>query len=276
MGVMGGSLLLALKNNNEIKSEVHCHIRNDRSKQWCLDNGADSTLYNISELPSDLDFIFFAAPVDCLENIAKELANTENKAIISDLASTKSDVIPAIAKQLEGKKYLSCHPMCGSEKSGFDGADKNLYIDKTVIITPHDENAQKHHQKLSGFWIKLGSKTLSLNPEVHDASVAWVSHMPHVLMYSLIQAISIAENNNPNIFNVAGTGLKDLSRLAASNPDLWTQIILENKSSVNKAITGLQEELNKVQKILNSNDSQADLFDYLQKARNLVNEKGLN
>jgi prephenate dehydrogenase len=273
---MGGSLLLALKDSAKVKSKVYCHVRNEKSKEWCLDNGADATLLNIADFPSDLDFIFFAAPVDCLENIATELANTESKALISDLASTKSDVIPAIAKQLIGKKYLSCHPMCGSEKSGFDGADKALYLNKTVVITPHNEASKEYCQRLSEFWVDLGAKTLNLNPEIHDASVAWVSHMPHVLMYSLIQAISIAEQNNPEIFNVAGTGLKDLSRLAASNPDLWTQIILENKTSVNQAISGIQEELNKVQKILNSSESEQDLFNYLQQARNIVIEKGLN
>jgi prephenate dehydrogenase len=276
MGVMGGSLLLALKENESFESSVYCHVRKEASKEWCLENGATKAIFDIKEFPSDLDFIFLATPVDCLENIAKEIGYIESTALISDLASTKAELIPNIVKNLKGKKFLSCHPMCGSEKSGYEGSDINLYKNKTVVLTPHNENSENHLKELGEFWENLGSKTLTLSPEIHDDAVAWVSHMPHVLMYSLIQAISIAERDTPEIFKVAGTGLKDLSRLAASNPSLWTQIILENKNSVLQAITGIQSELDKVQKILNSHDSENDLFQYLVNARQLVEEKGLN
>lgn len=166
--------------------------------------------------------------------------------------------------------------MCGSEKSGFIGSDVNLYKNKTVVLTPHDEKSASYQRELGEFWEKIGSRTLTLSPAIHDASVAWVSHMPHVLMYSLIHAISEAEKKTPDIFNVAGTGLRDLSRLAASNPDLWTQIILENKHSVIQAISGIQDELTKVKKILEEHPDEKELHQYLLAARDTVSQKGLN
>ena len=116
-----------------------------------------------------------------------------------------------------------------------------------------------------------------MNPEEHDHCVAWVSHMPHFLMSALVQALGNAEKNHSRLFETAGTGLRDISRLAASNPELWQGIVIENLPAVKSALKGMMTELEKAQQILElpSEELSSSLLQYLDQAKQIHNAKNL-
>lgn len=276
VGVMGGSLLMNLKKNLR-DCQVFAVSRGKEGQKWALDQGAEGATSDIQELPHDLDFLFLTSPSHVLEEQARELKEWPGKPLISDMASSKGYIVPRLDKIL-GSRYLSCHPMCGSEKTGLDGARSDLYNGKAVILTPGSSATQETLEQLTDFWSRLECRISLKTPEEHDQAVAWVSHMPHLVVPAILQAIGKAEDDEGSIFGVAGTGLRDVSRLAGSNPQLWKDIFLENQTAVRQAVASMQEELQICIDIL---DQKGDAFagamtEYLEKARELRSKVGLD
>lgn len=276
LGVMGGSLLLALRKDG-YDGNVFVHSRSETSKAWGRKSGATLVVDSIEDFPREVDLVVLAVPSITLPKMAEALEKHPSNPLITDLASTKGDVIPLVQNMLQTKAYLSCHPMCGSEKIGSDGARADLYEGKAVILTAHDDRSQDQVSSLKRFWESLGSKVYELDPKVHDESVAWVSHMPHLLIAALVKAIQKGEIENKDLFQVAGTGLKSVSRLAASNPSLWKNIVMENKDAVLKAWRGMKEEMDELERILISmeRDRGEELETYFQVAKDIHFKRGL-
>ena len=278
LGVMGGSLLQALCQYKKTEHQIHVVTRNAESSTWAQSFDAVSVCAVASELPSNLDLLFLTTPSQALPKIARDCLHMSSETIISDMASSKGDVVPKLASILGAHAYLSCHPMCGSEKTGLDGAKTDLYVNKTVILTPHDQKAETLVPKLEAFWSDLQCRVLQLDPQEHDRSVAWVSHMPHLMIPALVQAIAKGQESCPKVFDVAGTGLRDISRLAGSNPELWRDIFLENKSALKMALGGLLAELQQLDQVLSEDDADCAvaLENYLIEAKGIHQKQGLS
>lgn len=276
LGVMGGSLLQAVKKYFP-ECKVAVITRNPTSQDWAKAHGAYFAQADVSELEGAFDFIFITTPSHSIEKVALDLKAKHHNSLITDLASAKGVISAQLGEIFENHRYLSCHPMCGSEKTGIEGAKPDLYENKMVVLTPHDEKSKNLIEPLTQFWTTLNCRISILNPEEHDHCVAWVSHMPHLLMSSLIHALQHAENDHSRVFDIAGTGLRDIARLAASNPDLWRGIVLENLPAIQKAITGMKDELISLEKLLVSDDEEGKkLFRYLDEANNIHRNKKLN
>jgi len=276
LGVMGGSLLLAVKKHLPT-CKVSVITRNKDSQVWAERHGACFVNKSVQSLQDEFDFIFIAIPSQSLEKVAKDLLNHHKSAIISDLASAKGVIATLLSDILQQHRYLSCHPMCGSEKTGLDGVKPDLYEQKTVVITPHDKTSKQWVEPLKVFWEFLNCKIKILTPFEHDQCVAWVSHMPHLLMSVLVHALNHAEKDHPQVFEIAGTGLRDITRLAASNPELWNDIVLENLSAIKNAVLGMRLELNHLEQLLNFHDKDCDqLKNYLTEANKIHHTKSLS
>lgn len=277
LGVMGGSLLLASK---KIFPNIQVSVitRNQASQDWAKEKGACFVSDKVTDLVGDFDFIFMATPSFTLEQVSKDLLPNHKKSLITDLASAKGVISSTLGHVLSDHKYLSCHPMCGSEKTGIDGAKIDLYENKTVVITPHSKKSENHINDLSEFWKKLNCRLTIMDPHEHDNCVAWVSHMPHLLMSSLVHSLDQAKKENSRVFETAGTGLRDITRLAASNPELWQGIVLENLPAIKDALKGLQKELHQLDNLLNQPTEKLSpsLFDYLNQAQKIHKENHLN
>jgi prephenate dehydrogenase len=276
VGVMGGSLLLNLKARRPDIS-IFAISRGEEGQQWAMAHGADFAGDKIQDLPQDLDILFLTSPSHVLEDQAREIDSWSGKALVSDMASAKGWIVPRL-DQILGEKYLSCHPMCGSEKTGLDGAKCDLYNGKAVILTPGPSASDHALKTLGKFWQDLGCKIVIKDPNEHDQAVAWVSHMPHLVVPAILQAIGKAEGQEGSIFGVAGTGLRDVSRLAGSNPELWKDIFQENQSAVREAVKSMQDELQVCLDILDlKEDAFAEkMIDYLHKARAIRQNVGLD
>lgn len=276
-GVMGGSLLLALRESS-FSGRVHLYARSEQARKWAAENGADAVFGSPEELHQDEQLVFLATPSWSYKALVPGILKAVSKeALVSDMASAKSEVIPLLDSLLREQPYLSCHPMTGSEKIGLDGVDSKLYQNKKLILTPHSEQSRTHLPVMRDFFEALGMTVSVLPPDTHDRMVAWASHMPHLLISALVQGLRRGQDETASPFDVAGTGLRDISRLAASNPDLWRDIVMENRPAIRAALRGMCDELCFLTDLLEKaeSDNGDRLRNYLQEAKKIHREKGL-
>ncbi len=278
---MGGSLLLALKARN-FRGCVAACARSETDRRWALEHGAESACANPGELPRDADLGVLAVPAGAFDACVPPLVRALNSAtLITDVASAKRAAIARLARLLGARPYLSSHPMAGSEKSGIAGARANLYEGRKVILTPHSAEARRHVPALTAFWSFLGAKVLVMDPEEHDRAVAWVSHMPHLAIAALVRAAAGEGAKKVDLagspLRAAGTGMRDISRLASGNPEMWREIVLENLDEIRAALLGYGAEIENLAGVLEraAHDGGRELADYLMRARGIREEHHL-
>ena len=190
--------------------------------------------------------------VPLLEEIAPALLNGS---IVTDVGSTKKNICKgAEALVQEDFTFIGSHPMAGSEQSGMASANCELLQSAACILTPTPSTSAEHISRLESFWQALGMLTHILTPEQHDMAVAHISHLPHLLSTSLCNAL----NKKPLSWReLAGGGLRDTSRIAAGDPTLWRQILIENREALLDSLDGLENELADFRRILSENDEDA-------------------
>ncbi|MEM6822472.1 MAG: prephenate dehydrogenase/arogenate dehydrogenase family protein [Verrucomicrobiota bacterium] len=260
-GLMGGSLCLALR---ERFPDTHLAVwgrSQDRLSEIQDRDFADSTSTSPSEIAKTSELIIFCTPVeriaglieDCLEDISSDC-------LVTDVGSVKSCVDQSVSPLLKGRaKWIGSHPMTGSEKSGIDAARADLYQNARTLITPTSETDPAVVEEITEFWSSLGAIVYQLSPEKHDQAVAVISHLPHLLASTLVQA-------TPESFHTfAGPGYRDTTRIAAGSPELWQGILLENRQAVLIALQMFINELGTIRNLLQEKDS-AGLETFLREA----------
>jgi prephenate dehydrogenase len=180
------------------------------------------------------DVVLLGVPVrstqTCLEEIRDHLAPD---ALLMVVGSTKGDVIEA-AKQALGKRlgqFLPAHPIAGKELAGIDHADVELYRQRVTILTPLPDNTPAQIELARQVWQAVGSQVIQMDPQQHDAALAAVSHLPHVIAFAAVHAL-IDQAHGADFMAVAGPGFRDFSRIAASDPNVWRDILLSNRTEV--------------------------------------------
>ena len=233
-GLMGGSFALALKRAKLVKRVVgysKSPSTTERAKQLgVIDVAAPSALLAVS----GADLVLLAVPVAASEATFKAIRHgIGSDTLVMDVGSTKGDVIAAARAGLQGK--LSCfvpaHPIAGKEVSGVEHADAELYIGKQVILTPIEKTQGPKLKRAIDLWEAMGCHVQQMAPDAHDAAFAAVSHMPHLLAFALMHAIT----NQPmgkDFLALAGPGFRDFTRIAASDPKMWRDVLLANKHEV--------------------------------------------
>src|SRR3569832_2081671 len=153
--------------------------------------------------------------------------------LIMDVGSTKRDVIDAARRVLREHvgSFVPCHPGAGKEVSGVEHADADLYSGRQVILTPVDRTGPAHLHKARQLWERLGSEVLTMSPEAHDAAFAAVSHLPHLIAFAMINAVS-AQKQGADFLSLAGPGFRDFTRIAAAEPKMWRDILLANRQEL--------------------------------------------
>src|SRR5215208_5803883 len=230
-GLMGGSFALALKRAGLVKRVVG-YSKSPSTTQRALSMGvidveAPSALLAVS----GADIVLLAVPVAATEATLKAIRHLVNgEMLIMDVGSTKRDVIDAARRILRDHigSFVPCHPVAGKEVSGVEHADPDLYTGKQVILTPVDRTEEKQLQDAITVWEALGCRVLKMAPEAHDAAFAAVSHLPHLISFALINAVA-GQQQGKEFLSLAGPGFRDFTRIAASDPKMWRDILLANK-----------------------------------------------
>jgi prephenate dehydrogenase len=269
VGLIGGSFALALKQAKTVSHVVGVG-RNAANLKLARERGIiDSIAPDPGVAARDADLVLVATPVAQFPAVFAALAET--KALITDGGSTKRDVIAAARKAL-GKKigqFVPAHPIAGAEKSGAAAASAELYRGKRVVITPLPQNRRPALEQVESAWKACGAKVSRMDPEEHDAVLATVSHLPHVLAYALVHGVA-KRNNSEQLFSFAAGGFRDFTRIASSHPEMWRDICLANRDRVLQELKSYANELGTIRKLIQKGDAAAleKLFAVARDARN--------
>jgi prephenate dehydrogenase len=269
-GLMGGSFALAAREAGWAKF-IMGYSPSESSKQKALSMGViNLATDNIAQAVAGADLVLLAVPVksmtSCFEAIAPAL---NSNALLMDVGSTKSDIVASALSTLGDKLhcFVPVHPIAGKEVAGVQHSDVNLYKERALIMTPMESSGKQQVQLAKEIWKSLGSYITELTPAQHDAAFAAVSHLPHVLSYAIIRGI-FQQKNGPELIALGGPGFRDFSRIAASDPVVWRDILTTNREQVLVQIAHFKEALNDFEKAIDVNDSKT-LEDMIRQASDL-------
>ncbi len=231
----------------------------------------DEYYLDIESAVKDADCIIICTPVGVIKRIFKQLKPYWNQqAIYTDAGSTKGSVIAA-AKSVFGEvpaNFVAAHPIAGAERSGVEASRADLYINKRLILTPLNSTDEQALKKITAFWQGIGSAVSLMDVAHHDSVLAATSHLPHILAYSLVDLLG-QKDEQVEIFKYAAGGFKDFTRIASSDPTMWLDICMANKTEIIPLIQQLTNELGKIEQMLVNNESQQlfETFTYAKQAR---------
>jgi prephenate dehydrogenase len=258
-GLMGGSFALALKRAGLVKRVVgysKSPTTTERARQLgIIDIEAPSALLAVS----GADIVLIAVPVASTESTFKAIKHLVTPdMLIMDVGSTKRDVIDAGRRALRENigLFVPAHPITGKEVSGVDNADPDLYTGRQVILTPIERTNLAQLQKAVNVWTALGCRVLQMTPEQHDAAFASVSHLPHLIAFALMNSIS-GQAQGQDYLSLAGPGFRDFTRIAASDPKVWRDIMLANAEELLGQSKIFQRNLQALELMISSGNAEA-------------------
>lgn len=269
-GLMGGSFALALKRAGMVRHVVgysKSPSTTDRARRLgVIDSEASSALQAVS----GSDVVLLAVPVAATEATLKAIRHLVTRdVLVMDVGSTKRDVVEAARRALKEEvgSFVPCHPMAGKESSGVEHADADLYRGRHVIITPIERTLVIQLKRAQQAWEAVGGVVVQMSPDAHDAAVAAVSHLPHLLAFAYINGIG-AQPHAEDFLSLAGPGFRDFSRIAAGDPTMWRDILLANKTQVLAQSRQFRESLALLEQLVESGEGEA-LEAQLRQARDL-------
>jgi prephenate dehydrogenase len=253
-GLMGGSFALALKQAGLVKRIVgysKSPSTTERARQMgVIDVEAPSALLAVS----GADIVLLAVPVSATEATFKAIRHLVGPStLIMDVGSTKRDVVDAARRVLRDNvgAFVPCHPITGKEVSGVEHADADLYNGKQVILTPIERTFTVQLQKATEVWTALGCHVLKMSPQAHDAAYAAVSHLPHLIAFALMNGIS-GQQEGKDYLSLAGPGFRDFTRIAASDPKMWRDILIANREELLAQSKIFQDTLQSLEQLISS------------------------
>jgi prephenate dehydrogenase len=270
-GLMGGSFALALKRAGLVKRVVgysKSPSTTERARQMgVIDVEAPSALLAVS----GADIVLLAVPVSATEATFKAIKHLVTpQMLIMDVGSTKRDVVDAARRVLRDQVgvFVPAHPITGKEVSGVEHADADLYVGKQVILTPIERTLTVNLKKATDVWTAMGCNVLKMSPEAHDAAYAAVSHLPHLIAFALMNAISSQDRGN-DYLTLAGPGFRDFTRIAASDPKMWRDIMMANREELLEQSRVFQQTLQAMEQMITSGNHEAleSLIDKASQAR---------
>ncbi len=258
-GMMGGSFALALKRAGLVKRVMgYSKSPSTTAKArelGVIDVAAESALLAVS----GSDIVLIAVPVAATEGTFKAIRHlVEPGTLFMDVGSTKRDVVDAARRVLRERigSFVPAYPIAGKEQAGIGHADASLYNGRQVILTPLPQTAPEMMQKATDIWSAIGAQVLKMTPENHDAAFAAVSHLPHLLAFAYFSAVT----NQPagkDFLSLAGPGFRDFTRIAASSPEMWRDILIANREEVLKQSQRFRGALDALEHVIKSGNADA-------------------
>ncbi|OGL42361.1 MAG: hypothetical protein A3C43_10465 [Candidatus Schekmanbacteria bacterium RIFCSPHIGHO2_02_FULL_38_11] len=236
LGFIGGSLGLAIKKKKIAKEILGIDI-DQKNLSVAKKLKIIDYAYNLKSKRigfKNIKLVIIATPVKSIARIVKDILPVLDKGtVITDTGSVKMSIMYEIEKILpDDIFFIGGHPIAGSEHSGAKFSDENLFAGMKTVLTPTAKSDSASLRSVRNLWKRIGSKVVLMTPEEHDTIFASVSHLPHVLAFSMINTISSLNCKNKNIFSYTGGGFRDFTRIAKSNPLMWHDIVFENKNQI--------------------------------------------
>ena len=271
LGLIGGSFARALRAAGAVSEVVACG-RNPDALARAIELGvADRVTTDPVDAVRDADVVVLAVPLSAMRDLMARIAPALlAHAILTDVGSTKQSVI-ADAKAVLGERiarFVPGHPIAGTERSGVEASFAELFQERRVILTPMEATDPSATQTIAELWHQAGATVTQMSAQHHDRVLALTSHLPHVLAFALVDRLSQMQEQD-EIFAYAAGGFRDFTRIASSDPVVWRDICLNNRSAVLDALQVYRDELDELTQALRNHDGAAleALFARAKRAR---------
>jgi len=264
VGLIGGSIALAIKKKHIAKEVVGVFRHKSTLRRSLKAKAIDKGSMSIAEGVKDASLIIIASPVHSIPALVKEaVKRAKVGAIITDVGSTKGWIVREVEKELKGRRavyFVGSHPMAGSEHTGVEFARQDLLENTPCIVTNTPKTNSSALKRIVNFWTLLGAKVQVMSPAAHDNSVSLISHLPHIVAFSLAGSVPKKE------LVYAAEGFKDTTRVASSDPRLWADIFLTNKKEILRAGRLFEKYYRQILKAV-SRGNYSEMVDVLKKAK---------
>lgn len=241
-GLLGGSVAQAARARGLAQRIVVWTRRPEARLKLAQQPWCDAVADTPEAAARGANLVVLAPPVDRIVPLAQQIApHLSAGALVTDVGSVKGEIARLGHAALAGRAhFVGAHPMAGSEKTGWEHATPELFTRRACFVTPLEQTAPHATAAVVRFWQDLGSEVTTVDPDRHDEIVAHISHLPQVLASNLCAFLATKDHGWRNF---SGGGLRDTTRIAASDPQLWRTILEQNRDEVLRALRGYQDEL---------------------------------
>jgi cyclohexadieny/prephenate dehydrogenase len=278
-GLIGSSLGRAIKKNNLAQKIVSSNRSDEVNKKVIELNIVSESSSDTKKMVEDSDLIVIATPLSSYKDIILKIKDSINKeAILTDVGSVKESIINIVEKNIpKNISWIPSHPIAGTEESGPEAGFSELFKNRWCILTPSKQAKEKDISLLKTFWEKVGSKVDIMEPKQHDYVLSITSHIPHLIAYNIVKTtLSIQDEKKSTIVKYSAGGLRDFTRIAASNPIMWRDIFIQNKKNSLKMIDKFIENLEDLKKAIENEDGKKleEIFTKTKQIRKDIVEAG--
>ncbi len=276
VGLIGGSLAKALRAGGHV-TEIVGYGRNLANLQTAADLGViDYAEVSLAAAVCGADMVVLALPVGAMKDIFAELAQLSFDGVITDVGSTKANVIAAARAALGNgfARFVPGHPLAGTEQSGVQASQADLFRGRRVILTPEKETDPAALARVRTMWVSAGAEVIEMPAGEHDRVLAASSHLPHLLAYALMDMI-VRRDDHRAVFAAAAGGFRDVTRVAASDPVMWRDICLANRTELLAALATYRDDLGALIEAIERGDAKwlEETFTRARRARETLNSK---
>ncbi len=259
VGLIGGSIARAARALGIVRTIV-ATSRSEPTRQRIQElELADHVVATSAAAVADADLVIVCVPIGAIGAVAKEIGpHLKPGAIVSDVGSVKTAVVQAMAPHIPpGVHFIPGHPVAGTENSGPDAGFAELFINRWCILTPAKDADLAAIERLSQFWKAFGASVEIMSPEHHDLVLAVTSHVPHLIAYNIVgTAFELRHVTESEILKYSAGGFRDFTRIAASDPTMWRDIFLNNKTAVLEVLGRFNEDLATLTRAVRSGDAE--------------------
>jgi prephenate dehydrogenase len=265
LGLMGGSLAKAVKRYG-IAKKVFGFTNSERNKKDILELNLVDELVDLETLKKVSDVIILAIPVDAIIGMFPDFLDIDENTTIIDMGSTKEYIVKSIPTKIR-KNFIAAHPMTGTEKSGPKAAIDDLYEGKTVVFCDLEDNGNLHVNRAFKIFQEIGMRIVVMDSDQHDIHACYISHLPHIISFSLANTV-MGHEDPKSIIALAAGGFKDMSRIAKSSPRMWGDIFKQNRKNLLASIDLFESQLQNARKMV-EDENYEELEDWMKKANTL-------
>ncbi|MEA3289674.1 MAG: prephenate dehydrogenase [Campylobacterota bacterium] len=264
LGLMGGSFAKVVKKYN-LASEVVGYDHNKQHEDQAIALGLVERVVDIDEL-LNCDIIILCIPVDAIVSFMPTLENIDKDTTIVDFGSTKKLIVDNIPESIKNN-FVPAHPMTGTEKFGPFAAVDGLYEGKTIVLCDLDQCDELHKQRSLDIFNAIAMRIVHMDSSIHDLHACYISHLPHAISFGLANTV-MSHEDPQNIMTLAAGGFKDMSRIAKSSPNMWTDIFRQNRENLLESLTRYEEHMQDMKKMLEE-ENYEEIHKWMVKANTL-------
>lgn len=245
LGLIGGSIAKAASERKIFRRIFAVDINGETLRKIEEAGIAEKVTNNIFDVIDETDLLILSTPPEQITKIAKEvLRKTSGEFVLTDVGSIKRKIVEEVECEISSNvSFIGGHPLAGTEFSGFDASFSTLFDGKICVLTPTGKTNPDALNIVKEMWKRLGSYVVEMDPIEHDRIFAMVSHLPHVLAYTIVNTVANAEEYHGELFQFTGAGFRDFTRIASSDPIMWRDICILNRDNILYAIESFEKEL---------------------------------